>query len=96
MRTVSISELKARLSAFLDVVREGEDVLVTDRGRLIARLTPVRGGEHEESRRETLLRTGRLRAPSAALPKNFLTRHRPSDATGASLAALLGEREDGR
>ena len=31
--TVSISERKARLSAFLDLVRRGEDVLVTDRGR---------------------------------------------------------------
>ena len=96
MTTVSISELKARLSAFLDIVRQGEDVLVTDRGRLIARLTPVRGDDLEESRRDMLLRSGRLRAPSAALPADFLTRNRPQDATGASLAALLDEREDGR
>ncbi|MFI5312233.1 MAG: type II toxin-antitoxin system Phd/YefM family antitoxin, partial [Gemmatimonadales bacterium] len=33
MKTASISELKARLSAFLDIVREGDEVLVTDRGR---------------------------------------------------------------
>ena len=36
MTSVSISELKARLSAFRDIVRHGEDVLVTDRGRLRA------------------------------------------------------------
>ena len=96
MTTVSISELKARLSAFLDIVRQGEDVLVTDRGRLIARLTPVLGDDLTESRRDMLLRSGRLRAPNAKLSSEFLKRHRPNDATGASLAALLAEREDGR
>lgn len=96
MTTVSISELKARLSAFLDIVRHGEDVLVTDRGRLIARLTPVTGNELEESRREMLLRIGRLRAPSATLASDFLKRKRPADSTGASLATLLDERKERR
>lgn len=47
MKTASISELKARLSAYVDAVREGEEVLVTDRGRPIARIGPVRGAGHE-------------------------------------------------
>jgi len=96
MTTVSISQLKARLSAFLDIVREGEDVLITDRGRLIARLVPVQGEELEESRREMLLRSGRMRAPSTVRAPDFLTRRRPGDASGASLSALLEEREEGR
>ena len=95
MRTASISELKARLSAFLDVVRAGEDVMVTDRGRLIARLTPVLGDEQEEGRSD-LLRSGRLRAPKARLAADFLKRRRPHDDAGASLSALRDEREDGR
>lgn len=93
--TTSISELKARLSAFLDIVRQGNEVLVTDRGRLIARLVPVKGGQHEESRRDLLVRTGRLRAPLAALPKDFWKRARPVDPKGRSLAALLDERDSG-
>lgn len=96
MKIASISELKARLSAFLDIVRQGDEVLVTDRGRLIARLTPVKGGEQEESRRELLLRTGRLRAPAGALPDDFWTRERPVDTEGRSLATLLEERGEGR
>lgn len=95
MTTASISELKARLSAFLDIVRQGEEVLVTDRGRLIARLIPVRGGDLEESRRELLLRSGRLRAPEAPLPNDFWDRVRPADSEGRSLAALLEERGEG-
>lgn len=96
MTTVSISELKARLSAYIDVVRQGEDVLVTDRGLLVARLTPVLAEDIRETRREMLLRSGRLRAPTAKLSSGFLKRRRPKDATGASLAALLDEREGGR
>lgn len=96
MTTTSISDLKARLSAFLDIVRQGEEVVVTDRGRPIARLSPIRGTELEESRREALLRSGRLRAPSAPLPADFWKRRRPVDAHGRSLAALLEERGEGR
>ena len=95
MKRVSISELKARLSAFLDIVREGGEVLVTDRGRLIARLGPVTGAELEESRRELLIRSGQLRAPAAPLPPGFWDRVRPTDPDGRSLAVLLEERGDG-
>ena len=92
MKQTSISELKAHLSAFLDIVRRGDDVLITDRGRPIARLTPMKPREQEESRRELLVRTGRLRAPVARLPKDFLTRDLPVDREGRSLSAIIDER----
>jgi prevent-host-death family protein len=95
MKRASISELKARLSAYLDVVRQGADVLITDRGRLIARLTPVLHDAREESRRELLIRTGRLRAPVKRLPKDFLTRTLPKDPGGRSLDVIREERGEG-
>ncbi|MFN2315915.1 MAG: type II toxin-antitoxin system Phd/YefM family antitoxin [Gemmatimonadales bacterium] len=95
IKTASISELKARLSAYLDVVRQGDEVLVTDRGRLIARLTPVQESDSEGSRREQLLRSGQLRAPSAPLPADFFDRAPPLDPEGRSLAVLLEERGEG-
>jgi prevent-host-death family protein len=95
MTKASISDLKARLSAYLDIVRQGDDVLVTDRGRVIARLAPVTGDALEDSRREMLIRTGRLRPPTTALPRDFGRRHRPQDDAGRSLAALLEERGEG-
>lgn len=96
MTSVSISELKARLSAFLDIVREGDEVVVTDRGRPIARLMPVRSEDLDERRREMLMRSGRLRGPTTALPADFWTRPRPADPDARSLAAILDERADGR
>lgn len=40
METVGIRELKNRLSAFLRQVRSGESVLVTDRGEVVAEISP--------------------------------------------------------
>jgi prevent-host-death family protein len=96
MKRASISRLKAKLSQYLDAVRGGEEVLVTDRGRPVARLAPVRGEEEEERRRDWLLRTGRLRPPRVPLPHGFFDEPRPSDPEGRSLLALLEERERGR
>ena len=46
MRTINASELKARLLAVLDEVREtGEPVLVLKRGKPVARLEPPAGGK---------------------------------------------------
>ena len=40
MKTVGVRELKNRLSAYIREVRSGEGVLVTDRGQIVAELTP--------------------------------------------------------
>ncbi|MEO7103139.1 MAG: type II toxin-antitoxin system prevent-host-death family antitoxin [Gemmatimonadaceae bacterium] len=95
MATTSISELKARLSAYLDIVRQGDDVLITDRGRVIARLAPIGGGVSDDSRRDALIRSGRIRPATAPLPINFWAEPRPRDAEGRSLSALLDERAEG-
>jgi len=41
---VGVRELRNHLSRYLDRVRDGDEVIVTDRGRAIARVVPV-GGE---------------------------------------------------
>jgi prevent-host-death family protein len=38
---VSITELRAHLADWLEQVQQGADLVITDRGRPIARLTPV-------------------------------------------------------
>ena len=40
MRVAGIRELKARLSAYIRDVERGDTVLVTDRGRVVAQITP--------------------------------------------------------
>ena len=47
MKRAKISELKAKLSAYLRNVRNGETVLVMDRTTPIAKLTPIEQPEDE-------------------------------------------------
>ena len=41
---VGIRELRNHLSRYLDQVREGGELVVTDRGAAVARIVPVEGG----------------------------------------------------
>jgi len=41
---VGIRELRGRLSDYLARVREGDEVIVTDRGAAFARIVPIKGG----------------------------------------------------
>jgi prevent-host-death family protein len=63
MKTVKISELKANLSANLRLVSSGEEVLVCDRNRPIARIVPFETSEYSE-REQRLIAKGVLRPPT--------------------------------
>jgi prevent-host-death family protein len=56
MRTVNISDLKARLSAHLQLVRQGEEVLVCDRNQPVARIIPCHMEDHSEQERRLVAR----------------------------------------
>ena len=43
-KQVTATEAKAKLSALLDDVENGEEIVITRRGRTIARISPARGG----------------------------------------------------
>ncbi len=66
---VGIRELRADLSRWVKRVREGEEIVVTDRGRAVARLVPVEG----ERKIDRMIREGLITpAPSpwrGELPK---------------------------
>ncbi|MEO5510411.1 MAG: type II toxin-antitoxin system prevent-host-death family antitoxin [Longimicrobiales bacterium] len=94
--TVSIADLKARLSEYIAMARRGEEVVVTDRGRPVARLAPLRESMSADTRTSELVRAGVVRGPTQAIPLDFLTGPRVSDPEGALMKALLDERSEGR
>ena len=93
---VSIAKLKARLSEYLAAAKAGQEVVITDRGRPVARLAPLSGGRAQEGRLAELVRSGLARPPRKRLPRSFLAAERPSDPAGRSLEAILEERAEGR
>ena len=99
MKKASISETKNRLSELLERVRRGEAILITDRGRPVARLEPVGAARpaEVEGRLARLERAGLLRLGGGGLVKRILSEPAPRPKKGASaVAALLEERESGR
>ena len=96
MPTAAVSDLKARLSEYLKRVRGGAEILITDRGRPVARLVPV--AKHK-IKRESLVRMekqGLIRIGPGKLPKDFWSMPRPKDPNGSVLGALIEERRGGR
>lgn len=69
MRNVSVSELKAHLSKYLQEVRRGGEVQVLDRGVPIARLsglTAAQAGTGDDHR-QRLVRSGLVRSSRSAM-----------------------------
>ena len=96
MTTVSISELKAKLSQYIDAVRSGHEVIVTDRGTPVARLSGVPGARRADARLKDLIRTGRIRPPLRRGRLDFDRHDLPVDPESRALQALLEERRGGR
>ncbi len=93
MTMVGIADLKARLSEYLDLVKSGGELVVTERGRPVATVNRISGIENEL---EELVRSGVVRPPAKPLSEDFLTRPRPRDRGGTVVEALLEERREGR
>ena len=56
MKTVGSRELKNRLGRYMGLVRKGETIIVTDRGKPLARLSPLTSEEGKPDGLHILLR----------------------------------------
>jgi prevent-host-death family protein len=80
--SVGVRELKNHLSRYLELVRGGEDVVVTDRGSPIARLSPI---DTPTDRLADLIAAGLVTAPTARA--RTLPRRIKADGTVSDLVA---------
>lgn len=96
MKTATVSKLKASLSEYLRQVKAGEEVLVTERGRPIAKLTPAGGSSDLRQQLADMEKQGLVKIGSGRLPKSFWDLPRPRDPKGLVVKSLLREREEGR
>lgn len=94
--TAGVAQLKASLSEYLARVKAGGEVVVTERGRPIARLVPVgfeEGAEWERLRR--MERAGEVRLGTGGVPDEFWELSGVEDPEGKVRSALMEEREEG-
>ena len=95
MKTATVSKLKASLSEYLRQVKAGEEVLVTERGRPIAKLTPAASSDTLPKHLVEMEKQGLIKLGARKLPKGFLELPRPKDPQGLVVKAVLREREEG-
>lgn len=95
MKTATISELKAKLSDYVETASDGEEVIVTKRGRPVARLSPLGGAVADDERVQRLVARGVLRPPTRKLKEVLkdLRRYRVSE--GAVVRVLREDRDEG-
>jgi prevent-host-death family protein len=67
MIKVNVTKLRANLPNYLGMVRKGEEIAVTSRGNVIARILPDRGGSQASRERLAALR-GKCRIGDVITP----------------------------
>jgi len=95
MKTATVSKLKASLSEYLRRVKGGEEVLVTERGRPIAKLSPATSSQTLSRHLAEMERQGLIKLGPGNLPKGFWALPRPKDPKGLTVKAVLEERGKG-
>lgn len=95
MLTAEVTELQAALRRYLEQVQAGEDVVVSDRGKEIARLVPVQrpGPAMSDEYTDLVARGLLIPAKRQASPDDLRELPRLADPDGLLLKALLDERE---
>lgn len=93
MRSVNIAELKNSLSAYLRLVRGGEELVIRDRSRAIARIVPIEAAGDEEEEERELVAAGLLRLGAGPIEDSFWDLPAPR-VSGESVQKSLEEDRD--
>jgi len=94
MRSVNISDLKARLSAHIQLVRDGEEVLVCDRNKPVARIVPCGLQGHSLQERRLIAR-GALVPPRNKRPASISWPDPPGNVSDKIMEQVWREEREG-
>ena len=94
MLTVNIAELKNNLSAYLEQVKNGAELIVKDRNRPVARLVPLIAGEDLDAEEAALVAGGLMRLPIREKSDDFLSLPAPRVAMTDIQAVIRAERDE--
>ena len=95
MRTVNIGDLKARLSAHIQLVRDGEEVLVCDRNKPVARIVPCAFESHSEQEQRLVAR-GVLTPPLKKRPASISWPEPPGNVSDEVMEQVWREERESR
>jgi prevent-host-death family protein len=93
MRSTNIADLRNRLTQYLQEVRAGEEIIVRDRQRPIAKIVPftVDGDDADDA---ALVAAGLMRKGSGTVPPSFWKARRSRASLKAVVAAVTADRDE--
>ena len=93
MRSTNIAALRNHLTQYLREVRAGEEIIVRDRQRPIAKIVPftVDGDDADDA---ALVAAGLMRKGSGTIPPSFWKARRPRVLLKAVVAAVTADRDE--
>jgi prevent-host-death family protein len=92
MRSTNIADLRNRLTQYLQEVRAGEEIIVRDRQRPIAKIVPFTVDENDED--AALVAAGLMRRGTGTLPASFWRTRRPAVPLEVVVAAVSADRDE--
>jgi len=94
MPTVNVSELKNHLSVYLETVKNGEEIIIQNRNRSIAKIVPLPEDLYESEELE-LIADGVLSPPQRAkLPASFWKEELPGLSLERVVKIITDERNE--
>ena len=94
MRSTNIAELRNHLTQYLREVRSGEEIVVRDRRRPIAKIVPL-AIDSDDAEEAALLADGLMRKGTGVIPASFWRARRSSLTHRAAVEALRADRDEG-
>jgi prevent-host-death family protein len=96
MRSVNVADLKNNLSRYLNQVKQGEEVLIKDRNKPIAKIIPLSASDDEEAEILALAAEGKIKLAETedGLPDDFWSL--PAPKVSVDTARLIREERDER
>jgi antitoxin (DNA-binding transcriptional repressor) of toxin-antitoxin stability system len=82
------------LSAYLEQVKNGEELIIKDRNRPVARLVPLTAGGYLDVEEMGLAAAGLIRLPTKSLPDSFWQMPAPRVSLTEAVSAVTSERDE--
>ena len=90
MHTISVSELEHNLGLYLEKVKDGDEIIIEDDDKAIARILPFDENDEEQ----LLVSQGFMTMPKKELPEDFWETDAPEISIEKIVGAIRSERDE--